>query len=204
MNLRTMKLFTFAFSLITFTAILCGIYSIHARYFAVDVVLYSAIADVLIAVTLFAIGLYRVRIFRVFTNFEKFQVVVIALLLGGLLAIVFPTIIDRSLSFYILEKLQQRGGGIKLDRFEEVIAKEYLKEHQLINIRLTEQTESGTITIHNGCVKLTEHGRNLAEFSRYFRMNLLPKQRLIMNEYSDELTDPFRESGPVNDYGCNN
>ena len=42
------------------------------------------------------------------------------LLLGYILAISVPTVLDRSLSFYILEKLQQRGGGIQQSRFNEV------------------------------------------------------------------------------------
>lgn len=199
-----MKLANLAFSLAVFTILLCGIYFIHGRYFTVDVVLYSALGDVALALALFAAILYGTKIFQVFTNFEKLQLLLIMFLLGSLLAIVFPTIIDRSLSFYILEKLQQRGGGgIRYDRFEEVVSKEYLQEHRLIDIRLTEQLESGTIAKDGDCVRLTERGHALARFSRAFRKNLLPKQRLIMNEYSDELTDPFRKSRPPEDYGCN-
>jgi hypothetical protein len=111
-------------------------------------------------------------------------------------------VIDRSLSFYILEKIQQRGGGIRLDRMEDVFTREYVKEHRLVDVRLTEQQESGTIVIANGCVKLTERGVRLAAFSRYFRTHFLPKQRLLMGEYSDDLTDPFRHSEAMSDCGC--
>jgi hypothetical protein len=124
------------------------------------------------------------------------------LLAGYAFAISVPTVIDRSLSFYILEKIQQRGGGIKLDSFEQVFTQEYVKEHRLVDVRLTEQLESGTIQINNGCVKLTEKGNRLASFSRAFRQNLLPKQRLLMGKYSDDLTNPFRNSLSESDYTC--
>ena len=67
---------------------------------------------------------------------------------------------------------------------------------------LTEQLASGTIVIQNGCVKLTPKGQQLAEASRYFRQHFLPKQRLLMGQYSSDLTDPFRNSAPIEDYKC--
>ena len=79
-----------------------------------------------------------------------------------MLCVTVPTVLDRSLSFYILEKLQQRGGGIKVEGFSEVFSEEYMAEHRLIDIRLTEQIISGTIEIKNGCVIITNKGDRLA------------------------------------------
>jgi hypothetical protein len=124
------------------------------------------------------------------------------LLLGYAFAISIPTVIDRSLSFYILEKLQQRGGGIKINNFEQVFTQEYVKEHRLVDVRLTEQLESGTIEIKNGCVILTVKGSNIASFSQMFRRNFLPKHRLLMGKYSDDLTNPFRHKLSKIDYLC--
>jgi hypothetical protein len=140
--------------------------------------------------------------FRGFTAFEKLQLLLIWLLLGYSFAISVPTVIDRSLSFYILEKLQQRGGGIKLADFDQVFTQEYVKEHRLVDVRLTEQQQSGTIIIKDGCVKLTAWGQTLATSSRFFRNHFLPKQRLLMGKYSDDLTDPFRNSPAKVDYLC--
>jgi hypothetical protein len=139
-----------------------------------------------------------------FLTSEKFLLTVIWLLLGYSISISVPTVIDRSLSFYILEKIDQRGGGIRLDAFEEIFIKEYMIEHHLIDIRLTEQLESGTIKIEDKCVRLTNNGHLIAQASRWFRQNLLAKERKIFGEYSDKLTDPFRNS-PVKvhfDYSC--
>jgi len=128
--------------------------------------------------------------------------IIIWLVCGYALAISMPTVIDRSLSFYILEKIQQRGGGIRQDAFEWVFTQEYMKEHRLVDVRLTEQLESGTIDIKNGCVLLTEKGRRIANFSRYYRRNWLPKKRLLMGNYSDDLTNPFRDNLSSPGYEC--
>jgi hypothetical protein len=165
-------------------------------------VLYSAILDGVIAALLMTLLLYLRREFNIFSGFEKAQLVAIWLLAASLVALGLPTVIDRSLSFYILEKLQQRGGGIQQAKFEEVFTREYVKEHRLVDVRLTEQQVSGTIVIDNGCVKLTERGARLASFSRFFRANLLPRQRLLAGTYTDDLTDPFRNSQSTADYQC--
>jgi hypothetical protein len=179
------------------------VYYLHVRYFKVDVVFYSAIADVILAAIFTSLILFLVRIFNRLCKFEKLLLVFVWLLIGYSFAISGPAVIDRSLSFYILEKLQQRGGAIRQDAFEWIFVNEYMVEHRLVDVRLTEQLESGTITIDNGCVRLTRKGEQLANFSRYFRKNWLPKERLLMGEYSDDLTDPFRQSKPDVDYTCN-
>ena len=129
--------------------------------------------------------------FQEFTLFKKIQMGIIFLLLGYSFAISIPTVIDRSLSFYLLEKIQQRGGGIQKSGFEDVFIKEYMPEHHLVEIRLTEQLESGTIIIENSCVKLTKKGEILATISRYFRKHFLPKRRLLLGKYTSDLIDPF-------------
>lgn len=185
-----------------FIFLLLLVYYLHVAYFSVNVVFYAAIADAVIATVLTGALLFVLPYFRVFNPFEKILLAFIFLLLGYSFAISVPTVIDRSLSFYILEKIQQRGGGIRLNKFEEVFTKEYVKEHRLVDVRLTEQEESGTISIHNGCVKITDKGKRLAAFSRFFRQHFLPKKRLLMGQYTDDLTDPFRNSIQNSDYQC--
>lgn len=185
-----------------YVLVLLAVYVIHVRWFAVDVVFYSAIADALIAAGLMALPLYALRAFATLSPLEKGQLVLIWLLGGYAFAISVPTVLDRSLSFYILEKLDQRGGGIREDAMPRVFIDEYLPEHRLVDVRLTEQLESGTIEIRDGCVRLTARGERLARMSRWFRLNLLPKRRLLAGEYTDALTDPFRASVEAADYRC--
>jgi hypothetical protein len=197
-----MKLFRALFASMVFVLLLLAIYLAHMTFLPVNVVFYASILDGVLAAVLMGLALWGVRYFRVFNGFEKLQMVVIWILMGYGFAISVPTVIDRSLSFYILEKIQQRGGGIQRARFADVFTQEYLPEHRLVDVRLTEQQESGTIVIENGCVKLTDKGRRLAAASRYFRQHFLPKRRLLMGEYSADLTDPFRHSQPIEDYKC--
>jgi hypothetical protein len=197
-----MKYLKFITATAVYTLLLLAIYVLHVRYVPVNVVFYSAILDAVLATILAATLIATVRWFKVFTRFETLQLCCIWLLLGYSFAISVPTVIDRSLSFYILEKLQQRGGGIKLDAFDQVFTQEYVKEHRLVDVRLTEQQQSGTVEIKDGCVKLTAWGQTIASSSRYFRAHFLPKQRLLMGKYSDDLTDPFRNSVDRTDYRC--
>jgi hypothetical protein len=202
LGIQAIKLGRSAVATIIFVAVLLMTYVIHSLYFRVNVVFYAAILDGVIAAALCAVLLVALPWFKTLGAVEKLQLVVIWLLLGYSYAISVPTVLDRSLSFYLLEKLDQRGGGIREDAFTDVFTKEYVKEDHLVAVRLTEQLQSGTIIISNECVLLTDKGRRLAHFSKFFRNTLLPKHRLLMGEYSDVLTDPFRNSTTDVDYQC--
>ena len=197
-----MKYLKFIILMLVFVIALVAIYVIHSWFFKVDVVFYSAIADGILAAVITLIIALTTKWFKDFTVFEKLQSFIICLLLGYGFAISVPTVIDRSLSMYILEKLQQRGGGIQLAAFESVFKDEYMKEHRLVDIRLTEQQQSGTIVIENGCVKLTEWGQFVASTTTWFRQTLLPKNRLIGDSYSSDLTSPLEGGVHRTDYLC--
>ena len=179
------------------------IYYIHVQYFTVDVVFYSALFDVAIAAVLTAVVIVYFSFFNIFNWFEKNLLVCVGILIGYSLAISVPTVIDRSLSFYLLEKLQQNGGEIDLEKFSYIFSNEFMREHRLVDVRLTEQEASGTIIIREDCVILTEKGQILANFGQFFRRNLLPKRRLLRGEYSADLTDIFSKKNDSRvDYSC--
>jgi hypothetical protein len=159
-------------------------------------------ADGVLAALITAGCLLVFKRFSLLNTLEKWQLLIIWMLLGYGFAISIPTVIDRSLSFYILEKIEQRGGGIQQARFTDVFTKEYLKEHRLVDVRLTEQLASGTIEIRDGCVKITPKGQQLASMSRYFRQHFLPKNRLLMGHYSDDLINPLKNGDATPDYTC--
>ncbi|MBT2768158.1 hypothetical protein J7J08_10965 [Stenotrophomonas sp. ISL-67] len=184
-----------------YVVLLLGIHFLHVRFFNVDVVFYAAIGDALLAAAVTSL-LLLVPALRRFTPTEKVLLVLVWLLGGYAFAISVPTVIDRSLSFYILEKLDQRGGGIRQDAFQDVFTKEYMVEHRLVDVRLTEQESSGTVRIEHGCVLLTDKGRRMASMSRFYRQHFLPRQRLLLGRYSDDLTDPFRHSRQDVTYQC--
>ena len=202
MGVLAAKLTRTATASAVFLLVLALVDALHARFLHVDVVFYAALLDVVVAAALVALWLWRGRFFAVLQAFEKLQLLLIWLLTGYALAISVPTVIDRSLSFYLLEKLAQRGGAIRQDAFAGIFIDEYLPEHRLVDVRLTEQLQSGTIVIEAGCVRLTPWGRRLSSFSLEFRRRFLPRRRLLMGEYSDDLTDTFRQGGAAPDYRC--
>ena len=197
-----MKFAAFGIGVGVYVTVLLIVYYGYINFFRVNVVFYSAIYAAIIALFVYTAILYLAPLFRIFNFYEKLNAIVIAGLLGYVFAISLPTFIDRSLSLYILEKLQQRGGGIQLSKFHYIFTEEYMMEHKLVDIRLTEQSESGTIVIDGDCVRLTARGDQLASFSRFFRKYLLPPKRLLLDEYTDILIDPFSTSGATPDYLC--
>lgn len=176
---------------------------VHSQFFPVHVILYDALLDVVISIAAAAalVWFWR-RSKTALTSLETFQAIIIGGLICTLYAFVGPTIIDRSLSIYILEKLDQRGGGIRADAMPGVFVNEYMPEYRLTDIRITEQLNSGTIKIKDDCIYLTPRGREIVAFTHFYRAHILPKKREIMGKYTDELTDPFRNSVKDVDYKC--
>ena len=198
-----MKAIQSIFAVALFLIIYFLLYLVGVNFVEIDVVFYASLKIAVLAVIVSWVLLYKMKFFRALEGFEKKQLVAIFALLGYIIAISVPTVIDRSLSFYILEKLQQRGGGIEFGKFNYIFTSEYMREHRLVDVRLTEQVASGTIIIQpNGCVRLTRKGEIIATFGQFFRKNLLPKHRLLMGEYTDQLTDPFKRSDEHPDYLC--
>lgn len=187
--------------LIFFIFLLIIIYTIYINQFNVNVLLYSSLFCVLISLTIATIFLFSIKV-KYVNFFEKILILIICALTGYSLVLSLPTVIDRSLSFYILEKLDQRGGGIKVDKMDIVFTKEYLKEHRLIDIRLTEQLKTKTVIIDKNCLRLTSKGKKVVRFSNIFRQYFLPKQRLIRDKYTDELISPLDNETDIPDYLC--
>jgi hypothetical protein len=186
-----------------FLLIFGAIHYVHFRFMLVNVVLFSAVLDGLLATLITCVILFTNRFFSTVQISEKILLSVIFSLTGYTLALSIPAVIDRSLSFYILEKLQQRGGGILLNRMPEVFTQEYMKEHHLVDIRITEQMEAGTVVVRDGCVLLTPWGNSMATASRFYRLHFLPTRRLLMGTYSSALVDPFQGDRGTKDYTCN-
>lgn len=187
---------------IGYAALTIAIYLAHARWFPVAVVLYSALLDALLAAAIMGVIL-RLFARHAFTGLETVLLVAVWLLGGYAFAVSGPAVLDRSLSFYILEKLQQRGGGIRQEALGDVFVTEYMPEFRLVDVRLTEQIESGTVVVEDGCVKLTPRGERLASLSHFMRTHFLPRHRLLAGAYTDALVDPFARSpeGPIG-YEC--
>lgn len=191
----------------TLIAVFLVVNFIHFQNFLVYVVLYSCLLDAVIASAI-VLPLYwfgrraRAGADRQLATTEFALTAITANLAIVIYAIMGPTVIDRSLSIYIVEKLHDRGGQISEAALREVFIKEYMPEYRLIDVRLTEQVSSGTAVIRNGCVILTPRGEIVAKATAAYRKLLLPKKRVLMGQVTDQLTDPFRDRAPQVDVSC--
>jgi hypothetical protein len=194
------KLMSIAAVMLAVGVLFLAINLLHFHFLQVKVLMYSAFLDILIAAVIVALVLARRT---ALTPIEAGLAIAVAALLCVVYSILVPTLIDRSLSVYMMEKIEQRGGGIRQDAFVGIFRDEYPREHRVVDIRLTEQLTSGTVTISNGCVKLTPRGETIARIAHFYRKHLLPQKRDILGDISDDLTDPFRKSSADADYKCN-
>src|SRR3954451_16131671 len=190
----TKKLISLAAVMLAVAVLFLAINLLHFHFLQVKVLMYSAFLDIVIAAAIVALVLATRR--SALAPTEAGLAIAVAALACVVYSILVPTLIDRSLSIYMMEKIEQRGGGIRQDALVGIFRDEYPREHRVVDIRLTEQLTSGTVTIENGCVKLTPRGAAIAKIAHFYRKHLLPQKRDILGDISDDLTDPFRKSTP--------
>jgi hypothetical protein len=166
---------------------------VHSRYLPVHVVLYDAIADAFVAAFATVLCLVIWRRHLTIGKWEAGLALAAVLSLGVNYAVLLPTIVDRSLSIGMLEMLSHRGGGIKREAIEDLMFREFFPRYHVVEVRITEQLNSGTIALDGDCIRLTPRGRTIAGFTNWFRTTMLPKHREILGSFGDGLTDPFRD-----------
>ncbi len=189
--------------LVLWGAVYICVHLIHFRFFVVDVVFYAALFDVFLSAAMVAV-LYMVFLRKRLRISSQNLVLstLLGLACGYSFAITVPTVIDRSLSAYILEKLVQRGGGVQVEALDDIFVQEYIPEFKLMDVRMQEALSSGTVVIENGCVLITPKGRRVAGMTQFYRHNFLPKKRMLMGEVTDVLVDPFSDTQKSVDYKC--
>lgn len=192
-------------SLLIISAILIGaflpVHLIHFKYLEVDVILYAALKDVGFSLLISLPFLYFFRAHIVLSKLEQTLILACFLLGGYVYAITIPTVIDRSLSIYILEKINQHDGSVNVDSIESIYH-DYIDDHRLVDVRLTEQLKSGTIKLEKRCVMLTERGYFIVKFTNFYRSHFLPEKRLLMGEYTDALKNPIGNRKDNEHYSC--
>jgi hypothetical protein len=188
---------TFLHSLL-FLILFISINYIHNNFFSVNVLLYSSLFDGFISSLITLAVLKNKKI----NNFEFLLIGSLLLSSTYILSISIPTVIDRSLSFYMLENIHKAGSRIPKNQLDNLIRNEYMNEYKVLDMRLTEQIQSGTITIDGECVQLTKFGKKIVNFSEFYRANFLPKKRLILDSYSNELIKIYSEFNDKIDIFC--
>lgn len=175
----------------------------HFRFLEVRVILFSAILDLIVTTIVIFTAYNILRSNKGILSGLNLFLAALVLNFGALVyAIMGPTVIDRSLSIYIVEKLQQRGGAIREDALLDVFVREFVTEYRLMDVRLTEQLSSGTVTIEDGCVRLTNKGELVATATSFYRRHFLPQKRVLLGDVTDDLTNPYRENLNVVNTSC--
>lgn len=173
---------------LSFIIILFSINYLHFNFGYVTVVFYDTILVVFASVL--CTNLVFWKILRKRSLDYSFLITLCSLLLGYAYAISVPTVIDRSLSIYILESIKRNQASITLDGLDRLIRENYISDHKLAQIRLTEQVESGTLSVDDyGCINLTDKGRFVVLMTTLYRKEFLPNSRLIGDSYSSALKD---------------
>lgn len=176
---------------------------LHFQLVPVYVILYACLADALIALIL-VWGLYfLIRWGKAELAATEVALSVLTSFLAiALYSVMGPTVIDRSLSIYIVEKVAQRGGEVAEASMPAIFIEEYMPEYRLVDVRMTEQLASGTLRLENGCLRITDRGRTIAAFASFYRRHFLPQRRILMGQETTQLTDPFRGQPQRVDVAC--
>jgi hypothetical protein len=186
MNVMTSEIMKFN-QFIVFSIILIFIfaftYYLHMNYLSVSVVLYATIIDLLVSI-LVTVIIFKIIFKKNWSYFLKpinISIILCFISIGINFCILVPTLIDRSLSVYFLEKIYENNGKIKIRDIDEMIINKFFLEKKLGRIRIEEQRNSSTLYVKNNTIYLTEFGFLVVKFTKWFSSNLLPKKRNIYN-----------------------
>lgn len=174
---------------------------VSLRFLIFNVTLYGSMFGSLVAALIALLILSKFKFFKIFSKFEKYLIISVFLLLGYSYSITIPTIIDRSLTIYMLGQLKESPSGITRAKLEQDLTDRYIRDYQLIPTRISEQLVSGTITIDNNCIKLTRTGLYISEISQLYKNLFLPKRVLNSGGQIDILPNDVRN--PILDDACN-
>lgn len=75
--------------------------------------------------------------------------------------IVFPVTFDRSITMFLLARVERQDGRLDARGLEHVYVREYLGDMRQIDRRIEEQSLSGNIRVDQGRIHITPQGRRL-------------------------------------------
>lgn len=80
--------------------------------------------------------------------------------------IVFPVTFDRSITMFLLARIERQDGVLDARGLEQVYVREYLGDMRQIDRRIAEQSLSGNIRMDRGRIHITPQGRSLLTSGR--------------------------------------
>lgn len=147
----------------------------HFKMLGAKVILYTCIIDAILACVI-----QTIVMFFICKNDSKMVIALTAwstFLIIMLYSILVPTLVDRSLSIYVLRTVSRAEGSVKLADFDGLLQKGYFREMDVTNQRIIEQTASGTIIIKGEDIQLTRKGRLIISLAGIIERYFLPNDR---------------------------
>lgn len=153
----------------------------HLLFIKIDVILFSTLFDVMATLFLFFCLSYfyltKNRYNPSLTNLISATGHLGALLL--IYAILVPTVIDRSLTLFILNRINQSKDSISSVRLHKDINKFYFIEMNVLPQRLIEQQKIGTLArTPAGDIKLTPFGTFILRITNGYKNLLINNSNL--------------------------
>lgn len=158
--------------------------AVKERFFKSPIIFYGYIKYLIVFFFAVLALFFIIRFFLPASrNFLKPRMIVLALFLSTSVSysvlMTFPIITDRSFSVFILGSLDKYPEGVSHDELKN-ISLDYFVGQNVIEKRIVEQLETGTIT-DNDRVKLTPRGKNIVRVNgfigKFFNLdmkNILP------------------------------
>lgn len=80
--------------------------------------------------------------------------------------ITFPVTFDRSITMFLLARIERNDGKLDASGLEQLYIREYLHDMRQIDRRIAEQSLSGNLRVSNGRIFLTPQGHSLLTYAR--------------------------------------
>ena len=128
----------------------------------VPTLFYRGVAIAFVAAALMAFGLGLIgRRFAILDLPTIVGAVALSLAFNVSFLIVFPVTFDRSITMFLLARIERDDGRLDARGLEQVYVREYLGEMRQIDRRIEEQALSGNIRVDGGRIRITPQGRRL-------------------------------------------
>ena len=166
------KYFLFFFYVFIFIFLFSIIHIIHLNFFFYIHIAPLIVIDILLAIILGYVILLNKKTISYFSLFVS---ALTASLISLMYGIVLPIMVDRSLTVdMFLQMYNSKNNSIKIDKLKELVLENGM------NIRLSEQLNSGLIVIKNDEIQLTNKGLRIAKLF-YFNNRILKIRSLRKN-----------------------
>jgi hypothetical protein len=133
---------------------------------AIPLLFYRGVLIAFIDALLLGLLLPMVRAVRALDLSTIVGAVALSLAFNISFLIVFPVTFDRSITMFLLARIERQDGQLDARGLEHVYVREYLWEMRQIDRRIEEQSLSGNIRVEQGRIHITSQGRRLLASGR--------------------------------------